>query len=71
MSQLQTDKKCLKEAINTSHTQYDAPLDTNPDDLQQQSYKIKEGIKYLQQMKRPSVYPAPPGNYRSFKPLTT
>ena len=71
MSQLQTNKKCLKEAINTSHTQYDAPLDTNPDNLQQQSYKIKEGIKYLQQMKRPSVYPAPPGNYRSFKPLTT
>ena len=66
MSQLQTDKQCLKEAINKSHTQYDAPLDTNPDDLQQQSYKIKEGIKYLQQMKRPNVYPAPPGNYRSF-----
>ena len=28
--QLQTDIQSLKEAINTPHTQYAAPLDTNP-----------------------------------------
>ena len=27
---------------------------------------MKEDIKHLQQMKRPNVYPTPPGNYRSF-----
>ena len=65
--QLQTDIQSLKDAINTSHTQYAAPLDTNSVALQQQLSKIKEDIKHLQQMKRPNVYPSPPGNYRSFR----
>ena len=58
ISQLQTDIQSLKEAIN----QY-----INPVDLQQQLSKMKEDIKHLQQMKRPNVYPDPPGNYRSFR----
>ena len=67
ISQLRTDIQSLKEAINTPHTQYAAPLDTNPVALQQQLSKMKEDIKHLQLMKRPNVYPAPPGNYRSFR----
>ena len=56
-SQLQTDIQSLKEAINTPHTQYTAPLDTNPVALQQQLSKIKEDINHLQQMKQPNAYP--------------
>ena len=67
IAQLQTDILSLKEAINTPHTQYAAHLDTNPVTLQQQLSKMKEDIKHLQQMKCPNVYPAPPGNYRSFR----
>ena len=67
ISQLRTDIQSFKEAINTPHTQYAAPLDTNPVALQQQLSKMKEDIKHLQLMKRPNVYPAPPGNYRSFR----
>ena len=65
--QLQTDIQSLKDAINTPHTQYAAPLDTNPVTLQQQLSKMKEDIKHLQQIKRPNVYPTLPGNYRSFR----
>ena len=67
ISQLQTDIQSLKDAINTPHTQYAAPLDTNPVALQQQLSKMKEDIKHLQQMKCPNVYPTPPGHYRSFQ----
>ena len=67
ISQLQTDIQSLKDAINTPHTQYAEPLDTNPVALQQQLSKMKEHIKHLQHMKRPNVYPTPPGNYRSFR----
>ena len=67
ISQLQTDIQSLKEAINTPHTQYTAPLDTNPVALQQQLSKIKEDINHLQQMKQPNAYPTLPGNYRSFR----
>ena len=67
ISQLQTDIQSLKGAINTPHTQYAAPLDTNPVTLQQQLSKMKEDIKHLQQIKRPNVYPTLPGNYRSFR----
>ena len=56
----------LKDAINTPHTQYPAPLDTNPATLQKQLSKMKENINHLQQMKRPNVYLTLPGNYRSF-----
>ena len=56
----------LKEPINTPHTQYAAPWDTNLVALQQQLSKIIEDIKHLQQTKRPNGYPTPPGNYRSF-----
>ena len=66
ISQLQTDMQSLKDAINTPHTQYAAPLDTNTVTLQQQLSKMNEDIKHLQQMKGPNVYPTPPGNYRSF-----
>ena len=66
ITQLQTDKQSLKEAINTPYTQYAAPLDTSPVSLQQQLSKMKEHIKKLQQMKRPNVYPTPPGLQRSF-----
>ena len=57
--QLQTDMQSLKEAINTPHTQYAAPLDTNPVVLRQKLSKMKEDIKHLQQMKRPNVLPVP------------
>ena len=57
----------LKGAINTPHTQYAAPLDTNPVTLQQQLSKMKEDIKHLQQMTHPNTYPASPANYRSFR----
>ena len=67
ISQLRTDIQSFKEAINTPHTQYAAPLDTNPVALQQQLSKMKEDIKHLQQMKCPNVYPTPPGHYRSFR----
>ena len=67
ISQLQTDIQSLKEAINTPHTQYVAPLDTNPVALQQQLSKRKEDINHLQQMKQPNVYPTRPRNYRSFR----
>ena len=60
------DIQSLKNAINTPHTQYPEPLDTNPATLQQQLSKMKENIKHLQQMKRPNVYLTLPGNYRSF-----
>ena len=66
ISQLQTDIQSLKDAINTPHTQCSAPLNTDPVALQQHLSKMKEDIKYLQQMKRPNVYPTPPGNYRRF-----
>ena len=66
ITQLQTDKKSLKEAINTPYTQYAAPLNTSPVSLQQQLSKMKEHIKNLQQMKHPNVYPTPPGLQRSF-----
>ena len=48
ISDLQTDIQSLKEAINTPHTQYAAPLDTSPVALQQQLSKMKEDIKHLQ-----------------------
>ena len=67
ITQLQTDMKSLKEAINTPHTQYAAPLDTSPVALQQQLSKMKEDIKHLQQMTRPNTYPTSPGNYRNFR----
>ena len=66
ISQLQTNIESFKDAINTPHTQYAAPLDTNPVALQQQLSKMKEDNKHLQQMKSPNVYPTPPGNYRNF-----
>ena len=66
ISQLQTNIQNLKDAINAPYIQYAAPLDTNPVALQQHWSKMKEDIKHLQQMKCPNVYPAPPGNYRSF-----
>ena len=66
ISQLQTDIQSLKDAINTPHTQCSAPLNTDPVALQQHLSKMKEDIKHLQQMKRPNVYPTPPGNYRRF-----
>ena len=66
-SDLQTDMQSLKNAIKTPHTQYAAPLDTNPVALQQLLSKMKEEIKDLQQMKRPNVYPTPPEHYRSFR----
>ena len=65
--QLQTDIQSLKDAINTPHTQYAAPLYTNPVAPQQQLSKMKENIKHLQQMKCPNFYPTSPGNYRSFR----
>ena len=40
--QLQTNMQTLKEWVNTLHTQYAAPLDTNPVALQQQLFKMKE-----------------------------
>ena len=55
ISNLQTDIQSLKDVINTPHTQYTAPLDTNPVALQQQSSKMKEDIKHLQRMKHPNV----------------
>ena len=67
ISQLQTDIQSLKEAINTPHTQYAAPLDTSPVALQQQLSKMKEDIKHLQLMTRPITYPASPRNYRNFQ----
>ena len=67
ITQLQTDKQSLKEAINAPHTQYAAPLDTSPVVLQQQLSKMKEDIKNLQQMKRPNVCPTPPGPQKSFQ----
>ena len=67
ISNLQTDIQSLKDAVNTPHTQYAAPLDINPVALQQQLSKMKEDIKHLQQMKCPNVYPTPPGHYRSFQ----
>ena len=42
ISLLQTDIQSLKDAINTPHTQYAAPLDTNPVTLQQQLSKTKK-----------------------------
>ena len=42
ISNLQTDIQSLKDAINTPHTQYAAPLDTNPVTLQQQLSKTKK-----------------------------
>ena len=66
ITQLQTDIQSLKEAINTPHTQYAAPLDTSPVALQQQLSKMKEDIKHLQQMTRPNTYPASTANYRNF-----
>ena len=66
ISDLQTDIQSLKEAINTPHTQYAAPLDTSPVALQQQLSKMKEDIKHLQQMTRPNTYPASTANYRNF-----
>ena len=42
ISQPQTDIQSLKDAINTPHTQYAAPLDTNPVTLQQQLSKTKK-----------------------------
>ena len=66
ISQLQTDIQSLKDAKNTPHTQYAAPLDTNLVTLQHQLSKMKEDIKHLQQMKCPNVYPTPTANYRSF-----
>ena len=44
--QLQTDIQSLKDAINTPHTQYAAPLDTNPVALHQQLSTIKEDIEH-------------------------
>ena len=67
ITQLQTDIQSLKEAINTPHTQYAAPLDTSPVALQQQLSKMKEDIKHLQLMTRPITYPASPRNYRNFR----
>ena len=67
ISQLQTDMQILKESVNTPHTQYAPPLDTNPVALQQQLCKMKEDIKQLQQTKCSNAYPTPPGNYRSFR----
>ena len=67
ITQLQTDMKSLKEAINTPHTQYAAPLDTSPVVLQQQLSKMKEDIEHLQQMTCPNTYSASPGNYRNFR----
>ena len=67
ISQLQTDIQSLKDAINTPHTQYAVPLDTNPVAFQQQLSKMKEDIKHLQQINYPNVYPTLPGNYRSFR----
>ena len=66
ITQLQTYIQSLKEAINTAHTQYAAPLDTSPAALQQQLSKTKEDIKHLQQVTRPNTYPALPGNYKNF-----
>ena len=67
ISLLQTDIQSLKDAINTPHTQYAAPLDTNPVALQQQLSNMKEDVKHLQQIKRPNIYSTPPGNYKSFR----
>ena len=67
ISDLQMDIQSLKDAINTTHTQYAASLDINPVALQQQLSKMKEDIKHLQKMKRPNVYPTAPGHYRSFR----
>ena len=66
-SQLQRDIQSLKRAINPPHTQYAAPLDTNPAAFQQQLSKMKAEIRLLQQMTRPNTYPASPGNYRRFQ----
>ena len=66
ISDLQTDIQSLKEAINTPHSQYAAPLDTSPVALQQQLSQMKEDIKHLQQMTRPNTYPASTANYRNF-----
>ena len=46
ISQLQTGIQSLKEVINTPHTQYAAPLDTNPVALHQQLSTIKEDIEH-------------------------
>ena len=67
ISELQTNKQIPKESINTPQHQYATPLDTNPVALQQQLSKMKVEIMYLQQKKRPNVYPIPPGNYRHFR----
>ena len=61
--------KSLKESINTPHTQYAAPLGTNPVALQQQFLKIKEDIKHLQQTKRPNVSSTTPGICRSYQTM--
>ena len=66
ISDLETDIQNLKDAKNTPHTQYAAPLDTNSVVLKQQLSKMKENIKHLQQMNRPNVYLTPPRHYRSF-----
>ena len=63
---LQTDIHFLKDAISPPHTQYAAPLYTNPVALQQQLSKMKAEIRHLQQMTHPNTYPASLGNYRSF-----
>ena len=67
ISQLQTDMQSLKRAINPPHTQYAAPLDTNPAAFKQQLSKMTAEIRNLQQMTRPNTYPASPGNYRRFQ----
>ena len=67
ISQIKTDIHILKESMNTPHHQYAAPLHTNPVTLLQQLSKMKQDITHFQQTKRPNVYPAPPGNYRSFQ----
>ena len=46
ISQLRTDIQSFQEAINTPHTQYAAPLDTNPVALHQQLSTIKEDIEH-------------------------
>ena len=67
ISQLQTDIQILKEFINTLHSQYAAPFETNPVAFQQQLSKMKEDIKHLQQTEGPNVYITPPRNYRFFR----
>ena len=43
----------LKESMNTPRNQYTAPLDSNPEPLQQQLSKMKAEIRQLQQMRCP------------------